>query len=111
MNKPSLRALARSKNTFFGRMLRRLVGEERGAVMMEYVVVGVLVVAAAVAMVMLFGKNIRNQFGVMNKAVVGNASGASEMAQQNYDANDGAVDGAMTTGDTTANYDNAGAGE
>ncbi|MBR1608040.1 MAG: hypothetical protein IJ678_00315 [Kiritimatiellae bacterium] len=111
MKKPSIHALKRAKSTLLGRALCRLAGEERGMVMMEYVVIGVLVVAAAVAAISLFGKNIRNQFGVMNKAVVGNATGASEMAQQNYDANDGAVDAAMQTGDTTANYGNSGAGE
>ena len=103
MKKPSKFALRRAKSTLFGRLLCRLVGEERGAVMMEYVVIGVLVVAAAVAMVMLFGKTIRNQFGVMVKSTVGDPEGASEMAKENYTETDNDVDDAMTTGDTTAN--------
>lgn len=105
MKKPGKFALRRAKSTLFGRLLCRLVGEERGAVMMEYVVIGVLVVAAAVAMVMLFGKNIRNQFGVMNKAVVGNPEGARDLARDNYNENDTNVEAAMGTGDETSNYE------
>lgn len=65
MKKLSEFTILRAKRTMFGRAVCRLFGDQTGAVMMEYVVIGVLVVAACVAMVMLFGKQIRNQFAVM----------------------------------------------
>ena len=105
MKTPSKAALRRVMSTRLGRLFCRLVGEQTGAVMMEYVVVGVLVVAAAVAIVLVFGKNIRNQFAVMSKGVVGNASGAATQAKDNYDKNDTAVSTAMQTGETTDGVD------
>ena len=53
--------LARAKRTAFGRFLCRLVGDTAGAVMMEYVVLGVLVVA--------FGGTIGSAFETMSKAI------------------------------------------
>jgi Flp pilus assembly pilin Flp len=88
MKKPSPYALKRAKRTLFGRILCRLVGEERGAVMMEYVVIGVLVVAAAVAMVQLFGGGIRTQFKAMLDALFGRKSNVTET----IDAGRGKVD-------------------
>ena len=61
----------RAKRTRLGRFFCRLAGEERGAVMMEYVVLGVMVVAAVVALVMLFGKQIRASFEEMIRALMG----------------------------------------
>ena len=56
------------ENTLLGRTLRRLAGEEKGAVMMEYVVLGVLVVAAVVGMVIAFGNRTNKQLQVMIEA-------------------------------------------
>ena len=60
MKKESKRALltARAKRTALGRFLCRLAGDNAGAVMMEYVVLGVLVVAAVVGLVVAFGDTI-----------------------------------------------------
>ncbi len=57
--------IARAKRTKFGRFLCRILGEENGAVAMEYVIIGVLVAAAVVAIVMVFGDAIGNMFGTM----------------------------------------------
>lgn len=84
MKKPSKFALRRAKSTLFGRLLCRLVGEERGAVMMEYVVIGVLVVAAAVAMVQLFGGGIRTQFNAMIEALFGRKEKVSDVIEKGY---------------------------
>lgn len=82
MKKPSTYALKRAKSTLFGRILCRLVGEQTGAVMMEYVVIGVLVVAAAVAMVQLFGGGIRKQFDAMIQALFGRPDKAAEVVNE-----------------------------
>ena len=48
--------LKKATNSFVGRVLRRLLGEEKGAVMMEYIIVGLLIAAAAVIAISAFGK-------------------------------------------------------
>ena len=50
--------LKKATNSFVGRVLRRLLGEENGAVMMEYIVVGLLIAAACVVAVSFFGHQI-----------------------------------------------------
>lgn len=64
------------QKTLLGRTLRRLAGEEKGAVMMEYVVLGVLLVAACVAGVIVFGDRILASFGIMTDATGGNVPAA-----------------------------------
>ena len=71
--------VARAKRTALGRLLCRLAGDNAGAVMMEYVVLGVMVVAAVVAIVMLFGQQIRVSFDKMLKALRGEPAAASEV--------------------------------
>ena len=69
--------IARAKRTALGRFLCRLAGDNAGAVMMEYVVLGVMVVAAVVAIVMLFGQQIRVSFDKMLKSLRGEPAAAS----------------------------------
>ena len=57
-----------AKNTRLGRFLCRLLGEEKGAVAMEYVVIALLVAAAVVGVVMVFGSRIANMFTQSTKA-------------------------------------------
>ena len=71
--------IARAKRTALGRFLCRLAGDNAGAVMMEYVVLGVMVVAAVVAIVMLFGQQIRVNFDKMIKALRGEPAAASQV--------------------------------
>ena len=55
----------KAKNSFLGRMLRRLAGEEKGAVMMEYIVLGLLIAAVAVVAVGYFGTTITQMFAAL----------------------------------------------
>ena len=71
--------IARAKRTALGRFLCRLAGDNVGAVMMEYVVLGVMVVAAVVAIVMLFGQQIRVSWDKMIKALRGEPAAASQV--------------------------------
>jgi Flp pilus assembly pilin Flp len=73
-------AIARAKRSMLGRTLCRLAGDRAGGVMMEYVVLGVLVVAAVVAAVILFGDKIRTSLGIMTKTVSGDVQGAANDA-------------------------------
>ena len=59
----------RAKKSLCGRTLRRLLGEEKGAVAMEYIVIALLVAAAVVALVMVFGGNLRNMFDKTNQTM------------------------------------------
>lgn len=78
MKKASKFAIERAKRTMLGRVLCRLFGDQAGQGMMEYVVIGVLIVAACVAVVMLFGKQIRNQFEVMMDYIRGDTKAGKE---------------------------------
>lgn len=74
MNRLTLKQ--KMKKSVLGRAFCRLVGEDRGAVMMEYVIVAVLIAAAAAAAVAYFGKDISAMFGVAGNAATGNVTGA-----------------------------------
>ena len=102
MKKPSPYALKRAKRTLFGRILCRLVGEQTGAVLMEYVVLGVLVVAAAVAMILVFGDQIRDGIHTMILALQGKKDTAQEHVESTNAANSGAADAAEETGEATS---------
>lgn len=54
--------IARAKRTVIGRCVCRLLGDECGAVAMEYVVIALLVVAAAVGAAVYFGRAITGGF-------------------------------------------------
>lgn len=71
MKKPSKYAIKRARTTLVGRVLCRLLGEQTGAVLMEYVVLGAMVAAAAVALILLFGKGIRERLSEMIDALLG----------------------------------------
>jgi len=58
--------LGRAKKTLCGRILCRLIGDEKGAVAMEYIVIALLVAAAVVGLVMVFSGNLRNMFAKTN---------------------------------------------
>lgn len=68
-----------AKRTALGRFLCRLLGDEAGQTIMEYVVLGVMVVAAAVAIVMLFGRQIRASWDKMIKSLRGEPDAASQV--------------------------------
>lgn len=73
-----LMMIARAKRTWFGRMLCRLLGDDKGAVMMEYVILAVLIAAAAVVAVAMFGKTIVGMFDSAAKGATGDHTGAKQ---------------------------------
>ena len=70
--------LKKAANSFAGRLLRRLCGEENGAVMMEYIVVGLLIAAAVVA-ISAFGQTITQMFASLGASVTGDHATATDM--------------------------------
>ena len=73
------------KNSAFGKFLRRIAGEETGAVMMEYVIVAVLVAAAAVIAIAYFGRTVTSEANVATTAMTGEGHKAQEMLQDTRD--------------------------
>ena len=71
--------LKKATNSFVGRVLRRLLGEEKGAVMMEYIVVGLLIAAACVLAVAFFGNTITGMFASLAQSATGNSSRAASI--------------------------------
>ena len=64
-------------NSKFGKVLRRLVGEEAGAVMMEYVILAVLIAAACVVAIAYFGRTVTNEAGIATTAMTGQGNVAA----------------------------------
>ena len=74
----------RAKKSLCGRVLRRFLGEESGAVAMEYIVIALLVAAAVVGLVMVFGGNLRNMLDKTNQTMVQtNVSGVDKVGDAN----------------------------
>lgn len=71
-----MKIVGRMRRHLLGRVVCRLLGDERGQAMMEYVIIAVLIAAAAVAAVAYFGKDIVAMFNVAGKAATGNAQAA-----------------------------------
>ena len=69
------RRFNRWKNSTVGKFICKLMGEEKGAVMMEYVIVAVLIAAACVVAVAMFGKTIVGMFDVAAKGASGSCAG------------------------------------
>lgn len=66
-------SIARAKKHLLGKVLCRLFGDEKGAVMMEYVIVAVLIAAACVVAVAMFGRTIVGMFSVAAKGATGDS--------------------------------------
>lgn len=71
--------------SFVGRMLRRLLGEENGAIMMEYIVLALLIASVAVVAVATFGSHITGLFGVVGLSASGRSS-AAQLSLEQVDA-------------------------
>ena len=77
----------KAKNLFVGRILRRLLGEEKGTVMMEYIVVGLLIAAACVVCIAAFGSSINGMFSSLAASMTGDhARGDTIQAAAKADA-------------------------
>lgn len=104
-----------AKNTKLGRFLCRLLGDERGAVAMEYVVIALLVAAAVVGVVMVFGSRIANMFTQATKATGTTESGMEQLANEvkaGREKDIQRVEAQNKTGDTIRGSDgNGGGGE
>ena len=95
--------LARAKSTALGRFICRLFGDEVGQGMMEYVIIGTLVVAAVVAIAIAFSDGLQNRFKVMLEALFGHTNAAATItttgeasassSEGTADANHGTVTG------------------
>ena len=97
-NKKTLSIVERAKKSFLGRIVCRVMGEESGQAMMEYVIIAVLIAAAVAVGAWFFGKDIMNMFGVGGAAVTANDTRADQMQDA---AQKGSKDGhsAATTAD------------
>ena len=70
------------RNTRLVRTLKRLFGEELGAVAMEYILIALLVGAAVVGLVMAFSGTLRNMLGsATNTLNATNVDGVEEVAK------------------------------
>ena len=61
-----------AKRTALGRFFCRLLGDERGQGLMEYVILGVLVIAAVVTTAVLFSDTVRGNLMIMIYSIQGN---------------------------------------
>ena len=110
MNKEKLKS--RMKKSVLGRVFCRLVGEDRGAVMMEYVIVAVLIAAAVAAAVAYFGQDIAEMFGVAGKAATGDINSSANKRTQVSNNVDTRAENALKTNQTFHDAgDGAGGGE
>ena len=70
------------KNSAFGKLLRRLAGEETGQAMMEYVIIAVLIAAACVVAIAYFGKTIVGQTNAAAQATTGEGHKAAATVEE-----------------------------
>ena len=70
------------KKSRFGRLFCRILGNEKGAVMMEYVIIAVLIAAACVVAVAVFGKTIVGMFDVAGKGATTRHSEAKSALEE-----------------------------
>ena len=63
------KAITLMKDSRLARALKRLLGEQYGAVAMEYIVIALLIGAAVVALVMVLSGSLRNAGSSINKTV------------------------------------------
>jgi Flp pilus assembly pilin Flp len=83
-----------------GRLMKRLLGDTAGGVLMEYVVLGLLIVAAVAAAVIMFGDSIKNGFKTMTSVTTGETG----QAKTDADAARKARDAAAKEGGTVDEY-------
>ena len=83
-----------AKRTALGRFLCRLLGDEMGQGLMEYVVLGVLVIAGVVAAAIFFSDTVRDNFLIMVYTIQGDLAKADELKQKRAGKTPGGVEGA-----------------
>ena len=70
-------------NSFAGRMLRRLMGEEKGSVMIEYILVALLIVVAGIVVFSMLGGVLG---GTGEVVAIGITNGSNDAAHCVYSA-------------------------
>lgn len=73
---------SRAKNTLCGKILRRILGEECGAVAMEYIVIALLVAAAIVGLVIVFSGSLQSMLGQIIGVTQSTSNSQIESVQQ-----------------------------
>ena len=71
--------LKKVRNSFLGRVLCRLLGEEKGVAMLEYIILGLLIAAACVIGVSFFGHTATGMLGVLSAAMIGDPGRSDEL--------------------------------
>lgn len=70
--------IKRVQNSGFGKIVRRIVGEESGQAMMEYVLIAVLVAAASAVAIWYFGRATQTEAIAASHAVMGDETAAEK---------------------------------
>lgn len=86
-----MKMIKRMMETKAGRVLKRLFGEETGAVLMEYVILAVMIAAACVVAVIYFGRTANKQIesGALNMSGK-TTEGAAKSQEAQSTASEGA---------------------
>ena len=82
------KTIQRIKKSRLGRLLCRIVGEDTGAIMMEYVLVAMRIAAATVAAATYFGRSAQGMFGALSRAIWGDEVAAIERINDGRDEAD-----------------------
>ena len=85
------------KNSKVGRVICRLLGEETGATMMEYVILAVMIAAAVTAAAIYFGNHAKDQMNVAAAAMGGNTADAEVRAENSRANQEGYAEDAHTS--------------
>lgn len=108
------KTIQRIRNSKFGRLLCRIVGEDTGAIMMEYVLVAMLIAAATVAAATYFGRSAQGMFGALSRAIWSDDEAALERIEKGREEADKNADEGEKRGaaysTTPSAAGNAGAG-
>ena len=69
-------------NSFAGRMLRRLMGEEKGSVMIEYILIALLIVVVGVVVFTMLGGVLSGTGQAVAEAAIGDDEAAEQTMTQ-----------------------------
>lgn len=91
MNTKYTSRINRMKNTRLGKLVCRLVGEESGQAMMEYIVIAVVIAAACALIFAIFGTSIFGQTKTAIQATDGRPNKAAETIEANRSNDDAGI--------------------
>ena len=102
---------SRAKNTLCGKILRRILGEECGAVAMEYIVIALLVAAAIVGLVIVFSGSLQSMLGQIIGVTQSTNNSQIEGVQQKRDSEKANLSTQLNTAEDNAKAIANGQGE